>query len=219
MAGLAVEVQFALHGVHQALGMAFGILYFEVLHLLGAVYARALERELQQFGFLAALGHREDHLVEKQRRRRQQRHYDLARKVMRDVVDDVLYGHCQHLGLRCLHAGAQLDRMQRYDRAVAQAYEVAVYHVIVLQQRKDVAVDDLGADDDRAALVILQRIEPLFETLRRLELERRGRLLHVPFEIAAHGTQVAPQHLLHHIDQFVILGLALRTDARALAVA
>ena len=96
---------------------------------------------------------------------------------MRDVIHDVLYGHREHLGPRGLHTRAQFDRMQRHDRPVPQADEVAIDHIVVLQQREDIAVDDLGADDDRAALVALQRLDPLFVTLRRLELERRGRRL------------------------------------------
>ena len=108
--------------------------------------------------------------------------------------------------------------MQRHNRPVPQANGVAIDHVVVLQQREDIAVDDLGADDDRAALVALQSLDPLFVTLRRLELERRSRRLHVLLEVAAHRPQVTPKHLLHHLDQLVILLLALRPDARALAV-
>ena len=108
--------------------------------------------------------------------------------------------------------------MQRHNRPVPQADEVAIDHIVVLQQREDIAVDDLGADDDRAALVTLQSLDPLFVTLCRLELESRGRRLHVLLEVAAHGPQVTPKHLLHHLDQLVILLLALRPYARALAV-
>ena len=39
---LAVEAQFLLQGIHQPLGISFGILDFEVLELLGAVDTGAL---------------------------------------------------------------------------------------------------------------------------------------------------------------------------------
>ena len=56
---LSVEAQLLLNGIHQPLGIPFGILDFEVFQLLGAVDAGALPREFQQFEFLPALRDRE----------------------------------------------------------------------------------------------------------------------------------------------------------------
>ncbi len=218
VARLAVEMQFALHGVHQAFGMPLGILYFEVLHLFGAVDTRAFERELQQIGLFAAFGDGEVHLVEQQRGRGQEWHDHLAREVVRYVFDDVLYGQCEHFGLRGADTRGELNGVECDDGAVAQAYEVAVGRVVVFEQREDVAVDYLGAHDHRAAAIVLQSVETLLETLRQLEFQLLGGP-HILLQIAAHGTQIAFQDIFHHLHQFGVLLLALRADARALAVA
>ena len=78
---LAVEAQFLLQGIHQPLGISFGIFDFEVLELLGAVDTGALLRVFEQFELFVALGHREGHTVEQQRRRRQERYDDLTGSV------------------------------------------------------------------------------------------------------------------------------------------
>lgn len=109
--------------------------------------------------------------------------------------------------------------MERDDGAVAQADEVAVGRVVVFEQREDVAVDYLGAHDHRAAAIVLQSVETLFEALRRLEFQLLGGGLHVLLQIAAHGAQVAFQDIFHHLHQFGVLLLALRAYARTLAVA
>lgn len=76
-----------------------------------------------------------------------------------------------------------------------------------------------GADDDRTGRIVLQCSEPRFVTLRRLELQRLGRAAHLPFEVGAHGAQVAFEHRDGHVEQLPVLLGALRADARPLAVA
>ena len=56
-------MQLALHSIHQAFSMAFRVLYLEVFHLLGTIYPRTLQRELQQIELLAALRHGEGHAI------------------------------------------------------------------------------------------------------------------------------------------------------------
>ena len=109
--------------------------------------------------------------------------------------------------------------MQCHDRASAQTDKVAIRHIVILQQREDVAIDNLGTHNHRTALVVLQRIQSLFEALRQLELQLPRRLLHILLQIAAHWAQVTLQHLLHHREQLTILLLALITHARGFAVA
>ncbi len=76
---LPVEAQFAAHGLHQPLGVAFGIADFEVAELLRAVDAGAALRKGEQVELLAPLGHGEGRTVEQHRRRGQKGHHDLAR--------------------------------------------------------------------------------------------------------------------------------------------
>ena len=217
---LSVEAQLLLNGIHQPLGIPFGILDFEVFQLLGAVDAGALPREFQQFEFLPALRDRESHAFEQQRRRGQQRHDHLAGEFASgDVFDDVLDGQRQHVALVAPDARREFHGLHAHDRTVADAHEVAPGHVVVGQQRENVDVDDLRADDHRPSGIVVQGVEPLFVPLRQLEFQLPGRTRHLPFEVLAHGTQVAFQHRNDHADQLRILLLGLPPDARGLAVA
>lgn len=133
---LSVETQLLLQGVQQPFGIAFGILDFEVFELLGAVDAGALLREFQQFEFFAAFRHREGHAVEQQRRRRQERNDDLFGERSRDMLHDMLDGQRQHVAFVAADARREFHRIDAHDRAVADAHEVAIGHIIVRKKRK-----------------------------------------------------------------------------------
>ena len=200
--------------------MSLGILDFEVLELLRAVDPGAALREFEQFELLAPLGHGEGHPVEQQRRGGQERHDHLAGQLAPgDVLDDVLHGQRQHVALVAAHAGGQLHGLHADDRPMADAHEVAIGRVVVRQQREDIHVDDPGADDHRTARVVIQRVEPLLEPLRRLELQRGRRTLHLRLEVAAHGTQIALQHRLDHRDELPVRFLVLQPRTGPPAVA
>ena len=51
---------------------------------------------------------------------------------------------------------------------MADTDEIAISHIVVGQERKDVDVDDAGADDDRPTGVMVESVEPLFVALRLL---------------------------------------------------
>ena len=219
MAWLMIQMQFALHGAHQALGMTFGILDFEVFHLLGTIDTRALERELQQLSLLATLGHSEDNLIEQNCSRGQERYDNLTREIVSDIFDNILNSHREHILTRRVHTRGQAHRMQSHNGAMAQTDEITICHVIILEQREDVAIDNPGTHHHRAALIVLQRIQTLLETLCRLEAQVSCRREHILLQITTHRTQIALQHILYHIGQQAILLLALLANAGALAVA
>ena len=220
VARLPRQPQLLLHGVHQPFGMAFGILDLHVFELLGAVDAGAALGESQQVEFFAPPGYGEGHPVEEHRCRRQEGDDHFARQFAAgDLLDDVLNGQRQHLRAVGIDARREPHGRDGRDRTVADAQEVAVGGIVVLDEREDVDVDDAGADDDRTGRIVLQCSEPRFVTLRRLELQRLGRAAHLPFEVGAHGAQVAFEHRDGHVEQLPVLLGALRADARPLAVA
>ena len=200
--------------------MAFGILDLHVFELLGAVDAGAALGESQQVEFFAPPGYGEGHPVEEHRCRRQEGDDHFARQFAAgDLFDDMLNGQRQHLRAVGIDARREPHGRDGRDRTVADAQEVAVGGIVVLDEREDVDVDDAGADDDRTGRIVLQCSEPRFVTLRRLELQRLGRAAHLPFEVGAHGAQIAFEHRDGHVEQLPVLLGALRADARPLAVA
>ena len=220
VARLPIEVQRLAQRLHQPLRMTFGILDLEVLELLGPVDAGALLREFQQVELLAPLGHGEGYPVEEQRRRGEEGDDDLAGELaVGDLLDDVLDGQRQHVARIAADARCEPHGIDPDDRAVADAREVAVGHVVVLEQREDIHVDDPRADDHRAAGIVVQRVEALLVALRRLEAQLRGRPLHFAREVLPHGPQVALEHRDDQFDLPRILLLALQPHAGALAVA
>lgn len=215
-----VEEQLLLEGIHQPLGMAFGILDFEVLELLGAVDAGALLREFEQFELLAPLGDGEGHPVEEQRRRGEEGDDDLAGQLAAgQLLDHVLDGQRQHVALVGADPRRQTHGRDPDDGAVTYAHEVAVGHIVVGQQREDVDIANPRADNHRPPGIVVQRVEALLVALRHLEAELGGRTLHLPLEVGAHGAQVALEHRDDHRDLLRILLLALGPDAGSPAVA
>lgn len=184
MPRLPVEAQLFLQGIHQPVGIAFGILYFEVFQLLGAVDAGAFLRKFQQFELFAPLRHREGHAVEQQGRRGQERHDHLAGQFAPgDMLDDVLDGQRQHVALVAPDARREFHRRDAHDRTVADAHEITVGHVVVRQQRKDVYVNNLRTDYDRFARIVIECVEPLLVALGQFEFQFRGRPRHLPLEV------------------------------------
>ena len=174
----------------------------------------------QQFEFLPALRDRERHASEQQRRRGQQRHDHLAGQFTPgDIFDDVLDGQRQHVALVAPDTRREFHGLHAHDRTVADTHEIAPGHIVVRQQREDVDIDDLRTDDHRPSGIVVQGVEPLFVPLRQLEFQLPGRTPHLPFEVLAHGAQVAFQHRNDHADQLRILLFGLQTDTRTLAVA
>ena len=220
MARLPVEMQFFLHGVHQTVGVALGILDFEVLELLGAVDAGAFLRKLQQIELLAALGNGEGDAVEQQGSGGQERNDYFARQLpARDMLDDMLDSQGEHVALVSPDARGKTHGRDADDRPVADTDEIAISHIVVGQERKDVDVDDAGADDDRPAGVMVQSVEPLFVALRLLEPQRRGSPGHLLLQVAPHGPQVAFENGDDQPDLRVVVFLGLQPDARPLAIA
>ena len=216
---LAVEAQFLLQGIHQPLGISFGILDFQVLELLGAIDTGALLREFEQFELFAALGHREGHTVEQQRRRRQERYDDLTGQRPGNMLDDMLDGQRQHVAFVAPDTRLEFHGINAHDRPVADTHEIAIGHIVVRKQRKNIHVDDLRTDDHRLARIVVQRIEALLVALRQFEFQFPGSALHLLFEVATHGAQVALEHRDDHVDEPAVFPFALRPDAGAFAVA
>ena len=220
MPRLFIEAQRFLDSIHQPLGIPFGILDFEVFQLFGAVDAGALLREFQQFEFFAALRNRKGNAVEQQRRRRQERNDHLPGQFASgDMFDDVLDGQRQHVPLIAPDTGREFHRRDAHDRTVADAHEIAIGHIVVRQQRKNIDIDDLRTDDHRLARIVVQRVDTLFIPLRQFEFQPGGSAFHLCFEVLAYGAQVAFQHRNDHIDELRILLPGLQPDTRSLAVA
>lgn len=219
VAGRTVQVQLFLHGGHQAFGMPFGILDFEVLELLGAVDTGALERELQQVEFFAPFGDGEGHPVEKLRGRGEVGDDDLFGQRPGDRFGDVLNGQGQHLRRIGVDTRGEPYRVNSHDRTVTDTQEIAVGHVVVHQQGENVHVHDAGTDDYRLARIVIQRVEACLVALRDLEFQVPGSRLHLFFEVCPHGSQVAFENRDRHIDQCVVFFLALCSYAGTFAVA
>ncbi len=212
-------MQLLLHGVHQPLGMPFGVLYFEILQRLGTVYTGALQRKFEQLGLFAALGHGKRHTVEEHRGRGQHRHDHFARELARDRLDDMGYRSREQFLFGAVGTGRHAHRSDGDDRTVAQTQKVAIGRVVVCQKREYVAVDDLGTDDDRARLIVVQRRQTRLAALCGLEAQLSGGTRHFGFEMRAHGAQISAQDRLHQSDALVVILLALGAHARSLAVA
>lgn len=125
-----------MQGIHQPLGISFGILDFQVLELLGAIDTGALLREFEQFELFAALGHREGHTVEQQRRRRQERYDDLTGQRPGNMLDDMLDGQRQHVAFVAPDTRLEFHGINAHDRPVADTHEIAIGHIVVRKQRK-----------------------------------------------------------------------------------
>ncbi len=220
VAGRSVEMQLLLHGGHQPFGMPFGILDLLILELLGPVDTGAFARELQQFELLAPLGDGEGHSVEEQGCGGQQGHHHLAGQLPASDLKRILNAEGQQLRLVGIDARGEPHGVDPDDRPVADADEVAVGYILVLdQQREDIDIGDLRTDNDRFAGVVVQRVEPLLVTLGHLELQFAGRPHHLRFEMGAHGAQVALQNGDRHADHLSIIRGALGADTGTLAVA
>ena len=200
--------------------MFFRVLDFKVLQLFEAVEACASLRELQQLEPVAPGGHRELYLLEEPLFR-QQRDDDFAGEPAGELFADVRYGPREHLFFVGSRSDGELYREAVHHRAVRDLHVVAVGRAVRLvhQEREDVHPPQGGAYDDRFAFIVLQQHQAVFEVCRRLEVQLRRGLRHLPVQELACGAQVAPQRLLYPFDACgVILG-ALPAGARPLAVA
>ena len=90
------------------------------------------------------------------------------------MLDDMLDSQGEHVALVSPDARGKTHGGDADDRPVADTDEIAISHIVVGQERKNVDVDDAGADDDRPTGVMVQSVEPLFVALRLLEPQRRG---------------------------------------------
>ena len=115
--------------------MPLGILDLQILELFGAVDAGAALGKSQQVEFFAPLGHGEGHPVEEHRSRRQEGDDHLACQfTVGDLLDDVLDGQRQHLCSVGVDARRETHGRDGRDRAVADAQEVAVGGIVVLDE-------------------------------------------------------------------------------------
>ena len=186
MSRLTVKAQFALHSLHQSVGMSLGVFNFEVFHQLGAVEPCCTQRELQQLALISTLRNGKVDTL-KELHLRQKWHYNLALKFAQNILDNVLYAYREHLSFVCLNTRREGKGLHSDNGATLDSEEVAVRLVALDVEREEVGIDDICTDNNRLCTILLKCIKSCLEALSRLKAQLCGSSVHLPLKVTLYG--------------------------------